>query len=113
MEYSYRDLQALTCRGGTAVRLPSDHLSEQALARRNGPCRTYRLGCPMTGAQFLSMPRDLRRTYLSRLRLRGGSEESVRRMLGLDQKQMKVLLQEAHISLDQPDPASWYAFLAR
>ena len=38
------------------VTLPSDRLNESELARRNGPCRIYRLGRPMKLAEFEAMP---------------------------------------------------------
>lgn len=111
MELHYDYLQTLQQDGGITVRLPSDDLSPLALAQKNSPCRTYQLGKPMSAEQFQSLPRDLRRTYLQKLRSRGGSEEAVGRMLGVSRPTMRHLLQEYHVSLDQPDRRAWSAFL--
>ena len=94
-----------------AVTLPSDSLDPAALQLRNGPCRTYRLGRPMNLAQFEAMPEDLRRAYLRRLRQRGGTEETVGRMLGISPRVMQQLLRQYRVRLDQPDPRAWAAFL--
>lgn len=94
-----------------AVTLPSDGLNPLELQRRNGPCRTYRLGAPMTMAEFSSMPQDLQRAYLRRLRLRGGSERAVEAMLGISRQELRQLLEREHVALDQPDPAAWDTFM--
>ena len=96
-----------------AVSLPSDNLNPAELQGRNGPCRVYRLGVPMDIGQFEAMPRDLQRTYLRRLRQRGGSTEAVRAMLGISGQQMQQILEQARVTLDQPDQAAWAAFLER
>ena len=95
-------------RAGRTVTLPSDQLDDLALSLRNGPCRTYRLGRPMTLAEFEAMPEDLRRDYLRRLRKRGGSESDVERMLGID----RGLLRQYRVRFDRPDSAAWAAFVA-
>ena len=96
-------------RAGRTVTLPSDHLDDRALALRSGPCRTYRLGRPMSLAEFEAMPEDLRRAYLRRLRQRGGSESDVERMLGAGQG----CLRRYRVLFDRPDSAAWTAFLSR
>lgn len=48
--------------------LPSDRLTPAQLKRRNGPVNTYKLDAPMTWEQFLAMPEDLQRKYLTDLR---------------------------------------------
>jgi len=93
---------------GRAVTLPSDHLDDTALAQRNGPCRTYCLGRPMTLTEFETMPEDLRRVYLRRLRQRGGSESDVERMLGA----RPGGLRRYRIPFDCPDTVEWAAFLS-
>lgn len=94
-------------RAGRTVTLPSDHLNERLLAQRNGPCRTYRLGRPMTLAEFETMPEDLRRAYLRRLRQRGGSESDVERMLGVDPGWLRAY----GIRFNREDPLAWEAFV--
>lgn len=96
-----------------AVSLPSDHLNPAELQSRNGPCRVYRLGEPMNIAEFEAMPRDLQRAYLRRLRLRGGSAEGVRAMLGISGQRMEQILAQTRVTLDQPDRKAWAAFLKR
>ena len=112
MKLSYDYLQTLQS-GRIAVRLPNDHLSPAALVQKNSPCRNYRLGCPMSARQFQSLPRDLRRTYLQKLRTRGGSEASVSRMLGVSPETLQRLLSEYRVCLDHPDSEAWAIFLRR
>lgn len=93
------------------VTLPSDSLDPRQLEQRNGPCRVYRLGRPMTYKQFEAMPRDLQRAYFQRLRQRGGSEEAVQRMLGVSRRRLRQLQDRHHVTFDQPDQQAWRAFL--
>lgn len=116
-EFDYDCLQKKTigrsarCRVGArrTVTLPSDCLDPAALARRNGPCRTYRLGRPMSLAEFEGMPADLQKAYLRRLRQRGGSESDVERMLGAAPGRLR----RYRVTFDRPDPVSWETFLNR
>ena len=94
-----------------AVTLPCDSLNSAAIQLLNGPCRTYRLGKPMELAQFEAMPEDLQQAYLRRLRQRGGSEETVGRMLGISPRLLKQLLRQHRVRLDRPDPEAWASFL--
>lgn len=93
------------------VTLPSDALDPRQLEQRNGPCRVYRLGRPMTMSQFEAMPRDLQRAYFQRLRQRGGSEEAVGRMLGIGRRRLRQLQERCRVEFDRPDQAAWRAFL--
>ena len=95
-------------RAGQPVKLPSDCLDPATLERRNGPCRTYRLGRPMRIVEFSEMPADLQRSYLRRLRLRGGSESDVERMLGVAPGRLR----RYRVAFDRPDPEAWALFLA-
>ena len=90
-----------------SVTLPSDFLTLDAMERRNGPCRTYRLGSPMTLETFEAMPSDLQKLYLRMLRQRGGSEADVEQMLGM----APGGLRRYRIRFDQQDPKCWRAFL--
>ena len=89
------------------VSLPSDHLPPWELERRNGPCRTYRLGRPMTLEAFEELPADLKTRYLRLLRQRGGSASDVEQMLGAAPGGLRV----HRIRFDQQDPERWRAFL--
>jgi len=90
-----------------SVTLPSDFLDPAAIQRRSGPCRTYRLGRPMTLEEFEQMPDDLQKLYLRRLRQCGGSESDVEQMLGAAPGGLRV----HRIRFDQQDPERWRAFL--
>ena len=96
-----------------AVTFPSDSLSEAELERLNGPCRVYRLGRPMDIGEFCSMPRDLQRDYLHRLRLRGGSRRAVSDMLGITERQLGELQRHTGVEFDRPDEEAWNAFLTQ
>ncbi len=89
------------------VTLPSDRLAPEELAMRSGPCRTYRLGKPMSMAEFRTMPADLQRLYLRRLRQRGGSESDVEQMLGIKQGSLR----RYRVRFDKPNAQAWSAFL--
>ena len=95
------------------VTLPSDTMTPLELARLNGPCRVYRLGRPMEIEEFNQLPRDLQRTYLHRLRQRGGSRQSVCRMLGITEPQMVQMQNRCGVAFDRPDEAAWNTFLTQ
>jgi len=94
-------------RYAVAVTLPSDYLKPEELERRSGPCRIYRLGRPMTMAEFHDLPADLRKLYLNRLQQRGGSEFDVEQMLGAKQGSLR----HYRVRFDRPNPEAWRAFL--
>lgn len=56
------------CGKGGRVRLPSDNLSKKELMKMSGECKSYRLNDPMAWKEFMSMPVDLRVTYIKLLR---------------------------------------------
>ena len=53
------------------VSLPSDHMTDAQLKRRNGPVSTYKLGEPMPWKGFKQLPDDLKRAYLEQLHTLG------------------------------------------
>ena len=87
------------------IRLPSDHMDLETL---HGPCRTYRLGKPLTLSELEAMPHDLQLRYLRKLRHIGGSCDSVETMLGLAPGQLSSRWQ---VRFDMPNPTAWAAFL--
>lgn len=103
MELQYDRLQAYK----RQVRLPNDRLDPAGL---NGPCRTYAMGVPMDLKHMEELPEDLQRAYFRRLRQRGGSEESVGRMLGVSAARVRQLEHRYRVPLDQPDRQAWMAF---
>ena len=90
------------------VSLPSDHLPPWELERRNGPCRTYRLGRPMTLEAFEELPADLKTRYLRLLRQRGGSASDVEQMLGLPRGGLRIY----RVAFDRVNAGDWQTFLA-
>jgi len=109
MVFDYDDLQgqALSHWGWSEeiVRLPSDHMASEKL---HGPCRTYRLGKPLTLVELEDMPKDLQLRYLRQLRHKGGSCDSVGKMLGLAPGQLSARWQ---VRFDKPNPTAWAAFV--
>lgn len=103
MEWKYDCLMG----GGQRVRLPSDGVDPTTL---HGRCKSYFLGKPMTLRQLETMPGDLQRDYLRRLRQRGGSQEEVLRMLRAAPEQLRQLQERYHIRFDCPDPKRWADF---
>ena len=89
------------------IRLPSDNAAAETL---HGPCRTYRLGKPITLQELEAMPKDLQLQYLRALRRRGGSSTSVSRMLGTTPAQLSL---RWNVCFDQPNPTAWAAFLSQ
>lgn len=51
-----------------AVRLPSDRLTQKQWEAKNGECKSYRMNEPMTWAQFMEMPDDLKVLYIKAIR---------------------------------------------
>jgi hypothetical protein len=56
------------CGKGGRVRLPSDNLSKKELMKMSGECKSYRLNDPMAWKEFMSMPDDIKVTYIKLLR---------------------------------------------
>lgn len=94
--------------GKRQVTLPSDNLPLRELERRNGPCRTYRLGRPMTRKEFEDLPADLKTRYLRQLRQQGGSASDVERMLELPGGGLRPY----RVVFDRENAERWQAFLA-
>jgi len=104
---------AAKVRSRRTVTLPSDALTQKDLQHKNGPCRVYHLGRPMTTAHFHAMPRDLQRSYLRRLKAHGGSPEAVAAMFCITAEELQQLTAGFGIRFDCPDPKRWQAFLHR
>lgn len=64
---SARNRKTHTGKGGR-VRLPSDNLSKKELMKMSGECKSYRLNEPMSWKEFMSMPDDIKVTYIKLLR---------------------------------------------
>ena len=47
--------------------LPQDHMTPAQLRRMNGPVKTYNLNQPMRWTEFITMPEDLQKQYLTGL----------------------------------------------
>ena len=64
---SARHRRTHTGKGGRA-RLPHEYLSKKELEKMSGECVSYRLNEPMTWAEFMKMPDDIKVTYINLLR---------------------------------------------
>lgn len=69
------------------VRFPSDNLTKKELNALNGEVKSYRMNDPMTWEQFMSMPDDLKRTYIMAIRNKYNPPDSrIFEMLGICQQ---------------------------
>lgn len=57
--------QRTHCGKGGRVRLPSDNLTKKELEKMSGECKSYRLNAPMKFEEFVQMPDDLKKMYLT------------------------------------------------
>jgi hypothetical protein len=101
------------------VRLPSDNLTPAQLKQRNGRVETYNLRGPMQWEELLSVPLDLRKKYLERLRdeykatgtmlmgMLGACESTFRRKC----KEWGVKFQKTGGHLSEHDRLRWLHFL--
>ncbi len=104
MEWNY---DCLIGERSREVRFPSDGVDPCGL---DGRCLVYALGKPMSLRQLEAMPQDLQRAYLRRLRQRGGTRETVGKMLHAAPEQVAQLQARYHVAFDRPDPAAWASF---
>lgn len=66
------------------IRLPQDTLTPGQLKQRNGEVELYSLGQPMEWEDLLTMPADLRRMYLVKLRDEyKATQKMIARMFGI------------------------------
>lgn len=85
---------------GGRVRLPSDNLSKKELMKMSGECKSYRLNEPMTWKEFMSMPDDIKITYIKLLRNKFGCPDSkIGEMMGANKD--KVSRQFIKLGLDK------------
>lgn len=83
--------QRTHCGKGGRVRFPSDNLTKKELRNMSGECKTYNLKKPMDWETFKSMPGDLQKEYICRLRSRFGRNNSaIADMLGTGRKNFQV-----------------------
>ena len=75
-------------------------------------CDTVIFSAGKIGYQVEMTPADLQRAYLRRLRLSGGSRESVGRMLGVSRARVRALEERHRVRFDRPDEGAWKAFLS-
>lgn len=70
---------------GGRVRFPSDYLTKKELQAMSGEAKSYRLNDPMSWAEFMAMPDDLKVTYIKLLRERYNVPDSnIGEMMGAD-----------------------------
>lgn len=74
-------------RPGKKVVLPSDRLTEKELEKMSGEVKSYNLKNPMKWAEYKTMPDDLKREYLTRLRDRyNATNNAIAEMLGVSRQ---------------------------
>jgi hypothetical protein len=78
-------------RGG--VKMPSDSLTAKQRETMNGECKTWRLNSPMSWETFTSMPKDLQKEYIQKLRKRFGvCDFHIARMMNIGLDSFEELL---------------------
>lgn len=72
---------------GGRVKTPSNFLTKKELQKMNGECKSYRLNEPMTWAEFMVLPDDLKASYINAIRIRfGASDSEIFKMFGVEQR---------------------------
>jgi hypothetical protein len=67
------------------VKFPSDYLTKKELQKMNGECKSYRLNDPMEWDEFISMPDDVKISYIKLLRQKFDVPgKYIARMLGVN-----------------------------
>ena len=88
------------CGNGGKVRLPSDNLSKKELMKMSGECKSYRLNEPISWKEFMSMPDDIKVTYIKLIRNKFGCPDSkIGEMMGVNKD--KVSRQFIKLGLDK------------
>lgn len=96
---SARKQRTHTGKGGR-VRFPSDNLSKKEILQMSGECKSYRLNEPMTWKEFLSMPEDIRITYIKLLREKFGCPDGkIGEMMGADKDQISRQMKKLGLNL--------------
>jgi hypothetical protein len=88
-----------------SAKLPSDYMTDKQLRAMNGEVATYRLGAPMTWAEFKEMPEDLQVIYVKKLRkLYNVPDEVLAYSMGSDISEFNERIRKLKLS---PHDAAW------
>lgn len=72
------------CGRGGRVKLPSDYMTKKEIKAMSGEVKTYRLNEPMKWTEFVTMPDDIKVSYITLIREKfGASANAIGEMLGV------------------------------
>jgi hypothetical protein len=79
--------------------MPSDSLTAKQKKALNGECRTYRMNDPMNWETFVSMPADLQKEYVKKLRERFGiADDCIAEMMDCDVEKLNKVFESIGLS---------------
>lgn len=88
------------CGKSGAVKFPSDYLSAKERKKLNGECKSYRMNAPMTWAEFMSMPDDLKKDYIRAIRQKWNTPDGeLAKMFGVSQCTVSNYLRQIGLGL--------------
>lgn len=91
------------CGKGGRVRLPSDNLSKKELQKMSGECKSYKLNEPMGWEVFMSMPDDIKVTYIKLIREKFGCPDSkIGTMMGADKDRISRTFKKLGLNNSKP-----------
>lgn len=94
-------------RGG--VKTAMDYMTKKQLRAMDGEVKTYRLGSPMGWEEFSSMPDDLKKIYIKKLRDKFiVPDEVLADAMGIDIQKFKDCLKSIKLSQLSCTDHSWY-----
>ena len=94
-------------RGG--VKTAMDYMTKKQLRAMNGEVQTYRLGSPMGWEEFSSMPDDLKKMYIKKLRDKFTvPDDALATAMGIDISKFVVCLKSIKLSQLTCKDHSWY-----
>jgi hypothetical protein len=82
-----------------SVKMPSDSLTAKQKKALNGECKTYRMNDPMNWETFVSMPADLQKEYIKKLRERFGiADDCIAEMMDCDVEKLHKIFDSIGLS---------------
>lgn len=94
---------------GGAVKFPSDYLTAKEKRKLSGECKTYRMNDPMTWAEFMKMPDDLRKTYIKAIRAKYSAPDvAIADMMGVSHQTFRKFISRAGLGAGKVGrPRKW------
>ena len=94
-------------RGG--MKTAADYMTKKQLRAMDGEVKTYRLGSPMSWEEFSTMPEDLKRMYIKKLRKDFNvPDEMLATVMGVDFQKFADYLKSIKLSPRFSEDRSWY-----